>query len=46
MGSSNQMFQWFCDFLESCKQALQVHDKICKAAYGWQGLVGLSEPTD
>lgn len=23
-----------------------VHDKICKAAYGWQGLVGLCEPTD
>lgn len=32
--------------LESCKQALQAHDKICKAAYGWQGLVGLCEPTD
>jgi hypothetical protein len=33
-------------FLESCKQALQVHDKICKAAYGLQGLAGLSEPMD
>lgn len=33
-------------FLESCKQALQVYDKICKAAYGLQGLVGLCEPMD
>lgn len=46
-GSSKQTFQGFCDFfLESCKQALQVHDKICKAAYGFQGLVGLCEPMD
>lgn len=33
-------------FLESCKQALQVHNKIFKAAYGFQGLVGRCEPTD
>lgn len=33
-------------FLECGKQALQIHDKICKAAYGLQGLARLHEPTD